>query len=46
MNTPRELCSLDGEWKLVLDPDDAGQEERWFSSPPAAGSIAVTVPGV
>mgnify|MGYP006290136273 FL=1 len=46
MNTPRELRSLDGEWKLVLDPDDAGVAAQWFSHPPAEGALDVTVPAV
>ena len=46
MNTPRELRSLDGDWRLVLDPDDAGVAAQWHSQPPAAGGIEVTVPSV
>lgn len=39
--------SLNGPWRLVLDPSDTGLRERWFQSPPAtAEAIPVRVPSV
>lgn len=39
------LC-LDGDWRLVLDPDDAGKNEAWFSGNAPVGGLAVRVPSV
>jgi beta-galactosidase len=36
--------SLDGEWKIRLDPDDVGVDEGWFSQP-ALFSDSILVPG-
>jgi beta-galactosidase len=37
--------SLNGPWRLALDPNDAGVKERWFAEAPG-DSIEVTVPSV
>ncbi len=46
MNATRLTCSLDGEWRLVLDPDDVGVKEKWFERENFLESIAVQVPSV
>ena len=46
MNTQRINLSLDGEWRLVLDPDDAGKEQHWFEIPDPPDGITVRVPSV
>jgi len=43
--TRREL-SLNGEWRLVLDPEDVGVAGRWFEGDAAGESLAVRVPSV
>ncbi|MDX9972079.1 MAG: glycoside hydrolase family 2 TIM barrel-domain containing protein [FCB group bacterium] len=40
----RDVQSLDGAWAFKLDPDNAGETEKWYSPAPAfTGEI--TVPG-
>jgi beta-galactosidase len=53
MNTPstalqptRDFLSLDGEWALVLDPEDQGVQASWFQEPPESERISVQVPSV
>lgn len=46
MSISRNLFSLDGEWKLVLDPEDAGIREKWFAQAARTGAQPVRVPGV
>jgi hypothetical protein len=35
--------SLNGEWTLVLDPDDTGKDQQWFAadSPPEGDTVSV-----
>jgi beta-galactosidase len=40
-----EQC-LDGEWRLVLDPDDVGKKSRWFDGKDLPEAMAVRVPSV
>jgi beta-galactosidase len=37
----REHRSLAGEWTLALDPEERGEEERWFASDLPANPIAL-----
>lgn len=48
MNTVelRTETSLDGEWQLTLDPEDAGRREGWVHTLPSADSLTVKVPSV
>ena len=39
------VTSLDGEWLLMTDPEDAGRERKWFSAP-APGAKQANVPGI
>ncbi|MBI4557000.1 MAG: hypothetical protein HY706_05395 [Candidatus Hydrogenedentes bacterium] len=38
--------SLDGDWRLVLDPQDEGKQKHWFTGVSLPDSIAVRVPSV
>lgn len=38
--------SLNGEWRLALDPNDIGKKERWFEAKDLPDTIAVRVPSV
>ena len=42
----RERLPLDGEWRLILDPEDAGKKKGWFKTLPNEKSLAVRVPSV
>ena len=45
LNHPEERrLSLDGQWRLRLDPEDKGLRERWCEQPGAI-TESVTVPG-
>lgn len=46
METPRILKSLDGPWRLVLDPEDVGKTRHWESGAELPESIDVRVPSV
>ena len=46
MDSPREFLSLDGEWRLALDPEDAGVGERWFEGAGHGDALTVRVPSV
>ena len=46
MSTSRNLVSLDGEWKLLLDPEDAAVREKWFAHADHDGVLPVRVPSV
>ena len=46
MSETRLRCSLDGVWRLALDPDDVGIRDRWFERDEWPGAIAVQVPSV
>lgn len=46
MNGERILHSLDGEWRLFLDPDDVGKVEGWFDGKGLPKAIPVNVPSV
>lgn len=46
MPVPRRICSLDGPWRLVLDPDDTGSKGKWFLGTGVPEGIPVTVPSV
>ncbi len=39
------LC-LDGDWRLVLDPRDAGKKDEWFSGGAPQDGLSVRVPSV
>ena len=38
--------TLVGMWKLAVDPDNKGREERWFDSDPVTGAQDAPVPGI
>jgi len=38
--------SLNGDWRLVLDPEDRGVREQWYAGDVRPESLSVTVPGV
>ena len=38
--------SLDGDWTLVLDPENRGMEQRWFQEPDLTEALDVRVPAV
>ncbi len=42
----RQDYALDGEWTLVLDPEDRGLRESWQNGPDQPESITVTVASV
>lgn len=42
----RTHLSLNGEWRLALDPSDAGVRERWYEKAAPEGALAVHVPSV
>ncbi|MDQ1257771.1 MAG: hypothetical protein QG656_2377 [Candidatus Hydrogenedentes bacterium] len=46
MESTRRTLSLNGEWRLVLDPDDAGVRDQWFNRDDLDHPIAVRVPSV
>ncbi|HOD52046.1 MAG TPA: glycoside hydrolase family 2 TIM barrel-domain containing protein [Candidatus Hydrogenedentes bacterium] len=46
MDSIRLGVVLDGEWPLVLDPEDVGLNERWFAKGVPSGARGVTVPSV
>ena len=33
---PTLAFSLDGEWRIAIDPENAGREQKWFLAPPSA----------
>src|SRR4051794_15245343 len=41
-----EVRSLDGEWKIATDPDNAGKAGRWYDAPPPAGARTCVVPDI
>ncbi len=45
-DSTRLRFSLDGAWRLTLDPDDRGVSERWFDRADARDAIDVHVPSV
>lgn len=46
MESTRTYLSLNGEWRLVLDPDDAGIREKWQETGGRGEALAVRVPSV
>ncbi len=46
MDTSRSYLSLDGDWKLVLDPKDVGIKEAWFKKADYPEPLTVQVPSV
>ena len=40
-----EYC-LDGDWRLVLDPEDKGKDEQWFLGEALSDALDVKVPSV
>ncbi len=46
MSTVRSHLSLDGEWRLALDPGDTGLRDQWYAANRALDTIAVRVPSV
>lgn len=47
MEQTRVRASLDGTWRLALDPEDRGRRERWFEADNApVDALEVTVPAV
>ncbi|HPO14993.1 MAG TPA: glycoside hydrolase family 2 TIM barrel-domain containing protein [Candidatus Hydrogenedentes bacterium] len=46
MSSVRSHLSLDGEWRLALDPGDTGLREQWFAQTARQESIPVRVPSV
>ncbi|HOV75553.1 MAG TPA: glycoside hydrolase family 2 TIM barrel-domain containing protein [Candidatus Hydrogenedentes bacterium] len=45
-DTTRVRFSLDGAWRLTLDPADRGRKDRWFERGDAPDSMEVQVPSV
>lgn len=41
-----KVVSLDGQWQLAIDPENAGKQARWFDRGPIAEARAARVPGV
>ena len=46
MENTRSLKPLDGTWRLVLDPEDAGKRLHWETGAQASAGIDVQVPSV
>lgn len=46
MKPTRKYHSLNGAWRLVLDPEDRGLAEQWFASDHLPDGLDVTVPSV
>jgi len=46
MPIPRIHGSLDGSWRLVLDPDDLGKKQQWFKGSGLPEAISVQVPSI
>ena len=46
MDTTRIEYTLNGEWRLTLDPSDAGKREAWFNRSEWPDALAVKVPSV
>lgn len=46
MENVRKQLSLNGVWRLALDPEDAGRAARWFEQDAPSGAMAVDVPAV
>ncbi len=46
METTRILKSLDGPWRLVLDPEDIGKSRHWESDTDLPEAVEVRVPSV
>lgn len=46
MHSSRVAVSLDGPWRLVLDPEDTGLTGRWFDREEHPNALDVTVPSV
>ncbi len=46
MDISRAQLPLNGEWRLVLDPEDAGVERRWFTGEAGGEALTVQVPSV
>ena len=38
--------SLDGRWRLALDPQNVGRQQKWFASSPAEGVKPAKVPWI
>ena len=38
------VVSLEGEWRLAIDPENVGRSKEWFTGP-VSGARATTVPG-
>jgi hypothetical protein len=45
MQVTRIEYPLNGEWRLVLDPEDVGVENRWFAGKTLPESLPIQVPG-
>lgn len=46
MDSTRIECCLNGDWLLVLDPEDVGKSRRWFTGEGLPDGISVRVPAV
>lgn len=46
MDSIRLGVPLDGEWQLVLDPEDVGLREQWYAKSISSEGRTVTVPSV
>jgi hypothetical protein len=42
--TPGASVSLNGQWEIARDPEDAGKGARWFEDGPVAGAVPAEVP--
>ena len=42
----RKEQTLNGQWRLVLDPSNVGIRETWYSKPPDGNALTVQVPSV
>ncbi len=46
MNPTRLTKKLDGQWRLVLDPDNSGVQDKWFDGSASGDEYDVHVPSV
>lgn len=43
--SPNAVVSLDGSWRIAIDPQDAGKNQGWFTSP-VADAVETKVPWI
>ncbi len=44
--TPASLISLDGEWRIAVDPQNVGREQQWFANPSPPTAKVTRVPWI